>query len=52
MASMSPTTGLTSTRLKGVEGEGGGDAGPIVRNAITAVFMLADSEPARLCPQM
>ena len=48
MASMSPTTGLTSTRLGGGEG-GGGGRWPVVRNAITAVFMLSDSEPVRLC---
>ena len=60
VASMSPTTGLTSTRLTGgvcvcVGGGGGGGGGgrrPIVRNAITTVFMFTDSEPVRLYAQM
>ena len=49
VASMSPTTGLTSTRLWGW---GVGGAGAVVRNATTAVIMLADSEPVRLYAQM
>ena len=51
---MSPITGLTSTRLKGGVGGGGGGGrrGPIARNAITAVFTLAYSEPVRLYAQM
>ena len=47
VASISPTTGLTSTRLWGV-----GGAGAVVRNATIAVIMLADSEPVRLYAQM